>query len=84
MLMPFEYGLLSLEEANKLIEYIEKTTATKNNPQNYEKMRSVGILDSYNGLRNFVDEAYQYNKLKNLNVDDIACKHDIYPDRSYD
>lgn len=61
MLLPFQFSILTLEEAKLLISFIEKSTATKTHNRNYDKICKMGILDMYNKLRDFVEEATHYD-----------------------
>ena len=71
MLNSFQFSIIRLEEAKKLIEFIEKVTATKGLSRNYEKMGKEGIIEVYNELREFVDSSTHYeNYLKYFDSND--------------
>ena len=73
MLMPFEWAVLTVEEASELSAFIEKMTATPTQPINFKKMQDLGIYDMYNKLRHLVDQAAHYQRnLESLNPDDFA------------
>lgn len=60
MLLPFEWAVLTVQEARQLMEYIEKSTATKTMPRNYDKIHKAGLTDIYDKLRQFVEANAQY------------------------
>lgn len=71
MLMPFDFAIITSAEAKQLIEFIEKSTETKKNPKNYEKIIKLGVMELYNKLTEFVYNANYYeNILKNLDLED--------------
>jgi hypothetical protein len=63
VLKPFEYAILTIKEANLLLSFIERVTATKSTPRNYDKMAKMGILDTYNNLREFVEGSEHYDSV---------------------
>ena len=65
MLMPFDWAVLTVEEAKLLMEYIEKSTATKTQPKYYEKIQRLGLLPIYEKLREFVELHNQWKGLIN-------------------
>lgn len=76
MLLPFQWAILTVEEARLLVEYIEKSTATKTMPRYYEKTQKVGMLQIYEKLREFVEVNAQYEALKNLDIGSLATLTD--------
>ena len=60
MLNPFEYSIITLEEAKKLVQFIEKTTSTPSLSKNYLKMQELGILSIYDELRMFINNCNHY------------------------
>ena len=73
MLTPFQWAIITVDEARLLMDYIERKTDTPAFPKNYKKMQKEGILDMYNKLRFFVEEATQYEgNLRYLNPDDYV------------
>ena len=68
MLMPFEWAVLTIEEAKLLIDYIEKSTATKTIPRYYEKMQRFGMLEIYRKLREFVELHEHHQGLQRLDL----------------
>ena len=71
MLLPFEWTVLSVQEARLLMEYIENSTSSKTMPKRYDKIQQVGMLPIYEKLREFVEANAQYNNLHNLNTSDL-------------
>lgn len=71
MLMPFEWAVITVEEARLLMEYIEKSTSSKMVPRRYEKIQEVGLYPIYEKLREFVAVNAQYQELQNLDVGSI-------------
>jgi len=51
---------LTFDEAKLLMEFIEKSTATKGLTRNYEKMQKAGVMEIYNRLREFVEQKVHY------------------------
>jgi len=51
MLTPFQFGIIT--EAKVLLDFIEKATATKAFPRNYDKMRKMGVLEIYDNFKKF-------------------------------
>jgi len=72
MLLPLEFAILSVQEARQLVEYIEKSTASKTMPIRYDKIQQVGMLDIYMRLREFVELHKQYQALQTLDIDRLA------------
>ena len=82
MLLPFQWVVLTLEEAKTLMRFIETSTATKTIPIHYEKMRKFGILETYEKLRQFVEASHQYDyHLRNLDSGELVSFYDL-PNRS--
>jgi hypothetical protein len=75
--MPFDWAVLTVQEAKLLMEYIEKSTASKTMPIRYDKMQQVGILDIYMRLREFVELHNQYQALQTLDIGSLATLTDI-------
>ena len=75
--MPFEWAVLTVQEARLLMEYIEKTTATKGLSRNYDKIYKAGMADIYSKLREFVEANHQYHNLHNLDTCDLLTKGDL-------
>jgi len=72
MLTPFQWAVLTVEDARLLMQYIEKTTATKSQPRNYDKMQKAGMLEVYNRLREFVElNTHFENTLRYLDTSDF-------------
>lgn len=61
MLLPFDFALLTVEEARLLIKFIERQTATKSNSKNYEKMTKLGVMEIYRKLEEFTLASDHYN-----------------------
>jgi hypothetical protein len=72
MLMPNEWAVLTVQEAKLLMEYIEKSTASKTMPIRYDKIQQVGMLPIYEKLREFVEVNAQYQALQNLDIGNLA------------
>ena len=77
MMMPFDWAVLSIEEAKLLMEYIEKSTATKTQKKYYEKIQRLGILPIYQKLREFVELHNQYKALQTLDIGSLATLTDL-------
>lgn len=77
MLMPFEWAVLTVQEARQLMEYIEKSTATKSMPRNYDKIYKAGMNEIYEKLRQFVEANIQYKSLHNLDTSDLMYRGDV-------
>ena len=60
MLLPFEFAVITVQEARLLMEFIEKQTATKSISKNYEKMQKLGVMEMYDKLCSFVGSADHY------------------------
>lgn len=60
MLLPFEFVILTLEDAQKLVNYIETSTATVTNLKNTNKMIKLGVYDIYMKLEEFVRQSKHY------------------------
>jgi hypothetical protein len=72
MLTPFQWVVLTVEEARKLQDYIERSTATKGLAVNYEILK-VGMLEIYSKLAEFVEMSDHYGaNLRDFNPDDFA------------
>lgn len=76
MLMPFDWAVLTVQEARLLMEYIEKSTATKTQPRYYEKIQKAGMLPIYEKLREFVETNAQHQALQNLDINSLATLTD--------
>lgn len=75
MLLPFEWTVLTVEDAKLIIEFIEKSTATKGLSKNYDKMQKAGVMEIHGKLSEFVDMNIHYhNELKNLDTFDFQKK----------
>ena len=75
MLMPFQWAVLTIEEAKLLMQYIEKTTSTKTIPKHYEKMQKAGMFSIYEKLREFVEVNAQYEcHLRYLDPSDFETR----------
>ncbi len=75
MLLPFDFAVLTKEEAKLLKEFIEKMTATKNNTRNYEKMQKLGIMLIYDKLREFVESSDHYqHSIRNLDTSRLVTE----------
>jgi len=70
MLIPYQCAILTLDEAEALMNFIERIVATKTNPLNYDKMGKMGILPIYEKLKAFTDEVATYERVKNKAVDE--------------
>ena len=80
MLLPFEFAILTVEEAKLLKKFIEESTATKAFPKNYMKMGSAGVLELYRKLEEFLHDRQQWNdRLRYFDPNDFAPA-----DRDYD
>jgi hypothetical protein len=77
MMMPFDWAVLSIEEAKLLMEYIEKSTATKTQKKYYEKIQRLGMLPIYQKLREFVELHNQYKALQTLDIGSLATLTDL-------
>lgn len=77
MIMPFDWAVLTIEEAKLLMEYIEKSTATKTQPKYYDKIQRLGMLPIYEKLREFVELHNHYQGLRTLDVYDLATLTDL-------
>jgi len=65
MLLPFEFGIITIEDASLLKTFIEKQTATKAYPVNYKKMQEEGVMNIYEKLIDFIYSHEHYlGKLK--------------------
>jgi hypothetical protein len=60
MLMPFEWAVITVEEARILKKFIETVTATKAYPVNYKKIEESGMKIMYDKLSMFISEADHY------------------------
>ena len=72
MLMPFEWAVLTIEEAKLLMNYIEKSTSSKTIPRRYEKMQELGLLEIYNKLREFVELHTHHQGLQELDLGHLS------------
>lgn len=73
MLLPFQWSVLTLDEARTLMKFIEESTATKGQSRNYDKMQKAGVLEVYNSIRTFVEKADHWSgNLEYFNPDDYA------------
>ena len=78
MLLPFQWAVLTIEEAKLMLDYIEKTTASKGLSRNYHKMQKVGMLETYNKLREFIESAAHYDEyLRPLDPYSFQTKDDF-------
>jgi hypothetical protein len=78
MLMPFDWAVLTVEDARLLRGFIQKVTGTPAQPKNYKKMQDAGVLDIYHKLDEFVEARDHYqNDLRRLDPND-------FEPRSYD
>lgn len=62
MLLPFDFAVIDVKEAEQLIEFIEKTTATKKVQKNYAKIESFGMMKIYEKLIEFVHNSNHYKQ----------------------
>lgn len=76
MLMPFEWAVITIQEARLLMEYIEKSTSSKTMPRRYEKIQEAGMLPVYEKLREFVELNAQYQALQSLDIGRLATLTD--------
>ena len=72
--MPFEWAVLTVQEARLLMTYIEKSTATKTMPKRYDKMQQFGVLPIYEKLRDFVELNAQYQALQSLDIGSLLTE----------
>lgn len=76
MLMPFEWAVLTVQEARLLMEYIEKSTSSKTMPRRYDKIQEAGMLPVYEKLREFVELRQQYQALQTLDIGSLMTLTD--------
>jgi len=60
VLNPFEFAVITVDEARHLMKFIEESTGTPSMPRNYDKMGKRGVLQIYNSLRQFVEKVDHY------------------------
>lgn len=78
MLLPFQWAVITIEEATLLMQYIETSTATKSMYRNYDKMQKAGVMGIYEKLREFVDSVEHYNNnLRYLDANEYLTKGDL-------
>lgn len=74
MLMQFECAILTLEDARILVEFIQKSTASKSIPVNYNKIDKSSVADLYYKLSRFLEANNQLGRLMNLDFEALdAC-----------
>lgn len=77
MLQPFEFAILTQQDAEILVEFIIKQTASKSSPINYKKMGELKVLNIYEQLMNFIESKRQYdNNLKSLDSGRLVYNDD--------
>lgn len=77
MLLPFQWAVLTVEEARLLMSYIESSTATKSQFKNYDKMQKAGMLQVYEKLREFVETSVQWEgNLRWLDPNNFETRED--------
>jgi hypothetical protein len=74
--MPFEWAVLTVQEARLLMEYIEKSTSSKTMPRRYDKIQEAGMLPVYEKLREFVELRQQYQALQTLDIGSLMTLTD--------
>lgn len=60
-MLPHEWAVLTVTEAKKLVEFIDKMTAG-----NYQRMNELGVLSIYSQLRSFVANSKHYEQTLRL------------------
>lgn len=68
MLLPFDWAVITLNEAKILVDFIEKSTATPKIPINYEKMSKVNILEMYDKLKHFITNSQHYKNIEHIDL----------------
>lgn len=58
-----KWAVFTIEEARELKTFIEKVTATKAYPVNFEKMKKLGIYDAYINLDKFICASVDHSAL---------------------
>ncbi len=77
MLLPHQWSILTIEDAKLLVDFIEKSTATKGLSRNYDKIGKMGILQVYNRLREFIDNHDHYEcQVRYLDTSDFVRDHE--------
>lgn len=82
MLLPFQMGVITVEEARLLMTFIETSTATKGQSRNYDKMQKAGVLEIYNKLRELVEFHDHYEgQIRYLDTYDLVREGDLDQNR---
>lgn len=63
MLLPFQSAVLTVEEAQILVTFIESKTSTPGVPINFTKIKAEGLYEIYNDLKNFLREYGHYEEI---------------------
>lgn len=77
MLLPFDFAVISVDEAKKIMDFIVKMTATKKRVFNDAKIRELGMMEIYQRLQEFVQMSNHYkNDLQYFEPSSKADKSD--------
>lgn len=60
MLLPHQWAVLTVDEAELLVKFIEKATAIKGLPKNYRGIQKEGMLELHGNLSHFIECNRQY------------------------
>ena len=60
MLLPFEWAILTLEEAKLMKDYIQKSTARKGLSVDYKRIHEAGLSGIWEKLEEFINQAEHY------------------------
>lgn len=66
MLGPFEYVILTINDAEKIRDYILRTTAVDGLDKNYKNISKVGLMDIYTELTEAL--------IKKEKFEDLICQ----------
>ena len=75
MLLPFDFAVITYEEAKLLRDFIRAKTDSPDRDKDYDQMRKDGVLEIYSKLDDFckMAEHYEYN-LQRLDPSDFVTR----------
>lgn len=78
MLLPFQFAILTREDAKVLTDYLLKSVGAKASESKWKKLQELGISEIYSKLEEFLSMSYHYdNELHSLDSSDFQRKEEF-------
>lgn len=78
MLIPFDFAIMTIEDANRIYKFIIKMT-DKKGQVNHKKIEEEGLTDLFNKVSRFIEGRDQWiYTLENLSTSDFEPRRNDY------